>query len=85
MLGRPGIERERLGAFHVRIEAAEPEQAGRAPSAGAHGDAARRIVLADLDKDRFSFVCREISHGTFTLVLSFEGAPAITSRTQIST
>ena len=40
LLLRPGIERLRFGAFHVGLEAAQPEQAG--PSglalAHAHGD-----------------------------------------------
>ena len=53
VLGGPRIQRHRLGALHVRIEAAEPEQPGRAAGAGAHRDAAPAVVLADLDEGRF--------------------------------
>ena len=46
----PGIERERLGAHHVRVETGEPEQPGRSASAGAHGDPAHGAGFADLDE-----------------------------------
>src|SRR6185437_3740320 len=51
--GGPGIERDRLGAVHVRIEAAEPEQPGRGAHAGAHRDAAPTGSVADLDESKF--------------------------------
>ena len=56
----PFIQRQRLGAPHVGIEAAEPEQpgrtacaAGRAACAGAHRDPAAAVALSHLDKGRF--------------------------------
>ena len=39
--GRPIVERLGLGAFHVRLEPAEPEQPRRAAGAHAHRDIAR--------------------------------------------
>ena len=53
VLRGPGVQRERLGAAHVGIEAAEPEQPRRTAGAGAHRDPAAAIALADLDKGRF--------------------------------
>src|ERR1019366_9763965 len=51
-LGGPRIQRDRLGAPHVRIEAAEPEQPGRGACAGAHRDAARAGIVAALEEGR---------------------------------
>src|SRR4051794_22381866 len=53
LLRRPGIERQRLGALHVGIEPAKPEQPGGAPGAGAHRDFSRDTVATNLDKGRF--------------------------------
>src|SRR6185437_5672035 len=63
MLGRPGIERQRLGASHVRVEAAEPEQPGRDAGTGAHGDPAHGTALTDLDKGGIWRDGRKIGHG----------------------
>src|SRR5258708_12900219 len=49
----PCVQRQGLGALHVGVEAAQPEQARRAALAGAHRDAARRAVLADLAEGGF--------------------------------
>jgi translation initiation factor IF-3 len=51
-LGRPCIERQRLGPLHVRFEAAEPEKPGRCAVADADRNTARRACLADIDKHR---------------------------------
>ena len=53
VLGRPGVQRQRLGALHVRIEATEPEQPGGRAFAGAYRDSAPVIAFADLDEIRF--------------------------------
>src|SRR4051812_44658022 len=53
LLRRPGVDRERLGALHVGIEPAQPEQPGAAAGAGAHCDFSRVAVAANLDKGRF--------------------------------
>ncbi len=57
MLGRPGVKRDGLGALHVGMEAAQPQQAGRATGqAGnpcAHRDPALAAGVADLDESRF--------------------------------
>src|SRR3954462_8248491 len=51
-LGGPGVQRDRLGALHVRIEAAQPEQARRLARSGSDRDPAHVIPFADLDKGR---------------------------------
>ena len=51
---RPVVERLRLGALHVGIEPAEPEQAGGSAFARAYRD--RSAVRADLDGDKRSVV-----------------------------
>src|SRR5581483_752622 len=61
VLGRPGVERQRLGALHVRLEAAEPEQPGCAPGAGAYRDTPGGRA-ADVDEDRLIGFGR-IGHG----------------------
>ena len=53
VFGGPCIQRQRLGARHVGIEAAEPDQPGRAAGAGAHRDPAAAVALSDLDEGRF--------------------------------
>ena len=53
MFRGPGVQRQRLGAPHVGIEAAEPEQPGPAAGTGPHGDPAAAIALPYLDKGRF--------------------------------
>ena len=53
VLGGPCIKCDGLGAAHVRMEAAQPEQPGRAPRTGAHRDPARGAILADFDEGRF--------------------------------
>src|SRR5690349_18733019 len=51
-LGGPGVQRHCLGALHVRIEAAEPEQAGALSRSrtGTNREPARRLALADVDE-----------------------------------
>src|SRR5258708_2591831 len=62
VLSSPCVQRQGLGALHVRVETAQPEQARRAALAGAHRDAARRAILADLDEGGFLIGCRGIGH-----------------------
>jgi hypothetical protein len=62
MLGSPGIERDRLGAQHVRIETAQPEQSGRAAAAAAYRDPAAAVILANLDEGRFRGSCGRMGH-----------------------
>ena len=47
---RPGIERECLGAHHVRVETGEPEQPRRLAGAGVYRDPAHGATFADLDE-----------------------------------
>src|SRR5580693_10619909 len=64
-LGGPRIQRDRLGAPHVRVETAEPEQPGPGAAAGTDRDATPSGIVADLDEDRFLIrrPCRRICHG----------------------
>ncbi len=84
MLGGPFVQRQGLGTLHVRIEAAEPEQAGRDAVAGAHRDAARGSILADLDEDGLARGGGGIGHGIVTQVsLLFVWAGTIHQRMPI--
>lgn len=58
LLGGPGIQRQRLGAPHIGMKAAQPEQAGAAAGPGADRDAALATVFADFDENRFRLGCR---------------------------
>ena len=58
VLGGPGIQRQRLGALHVGIETAEPDQAGCGAGARPHRDLALAVAAAHLDKGRFLIVYR---------------------------
>jgi len=77
MLGGPRIQRQRLGTFHVGIEPTEPDQPGRAACAGAHGDPAPAITLADPNEGRFLLDYSGFSHGFVTLARRFVDERAI--------
>ena len=47
VLARPAVERRGLGALHVGLEAAQPEQAGRDAPRAADGDEAGRIISSN--------------------------------------
>src|SRR6187431_1871409 len=61
MFRGPGVQRQGLGAPHVGIEAAEPEQPGPAAGTGPYGDPAAATALSHLDKGRlvlnWSWIC----------------------------
>ena len=58
VLRGPRVQRQRLGALHVGIEAAEPEQPGRGCPCGRAPRSGARTALADLDEGRFLIGCR---------------------------
>jgi hypothetical protein len=62
VVGCPCIEGQRLGAFHVRIESAEPEQAGQAAGARTHGNPARSLSRTNVDEDGLRSGTEGISH-----------------------
>ncbi len=59
----PSVQRQGLGALHVRLEAAEPEKPGGRPLPDTDSDTAGRGRLADFDKKRVLRACRGAGHG----------------------
>ena len=61
---RPGVERHRLGALHVGLEAAEPEEARRRPSFRCrmhpHGDAPALFSGSNIQKFQAKIVHLEV-------------------------
>jgi hypothetical protein len=56
MVARPLVERSGLGALHVGLEAAEPEQPRGRPLALPNGDAPGRFISSNLQKFRAKIV-----------------------------
>src|SRR5262249_43737807 len=73
LVPRPGVERRGLGPFHVGVEAAQPEQAGRRALARANRNAARGGAGSHVNEFQATIAHRQVS-----VEIMLTGFPAMT-------